>query len=261
MISRATYILLIIATYPHDVKCMVKNNKDPYHNRSETFNPAVEGVCQTGCLPQGAMSKILCFESFDYANCAYQATINRHCWPELKQKAQNVLAQLNQAGEFQRCGYSLDPSSQTGFTFDQSRSDLKLCYDFYFFYKPPTSYCIIFYACWKKEFSNPDCREIRDMLDCCAEAIESDGCRQFHGRYALIMWRKYQENGDFDRCGLGYYVHYDDVDFYRENKYHITCYNLSGEIGASFSTNGQESRTLNERFWIIMVALGIIVLA
>ncbi|XP_059161257.1 uncharacterized protein LOC131944587 [Physella acuta] len=226
------------------------------------INPAVEGVCQARCLPNGAMSKMFCFESFDYAYCAYQATINGDCWSELKEKAQRVLAQLNQAGEFQRCGYNLDPSSKTGFSFDESRSELKICYDFY--QQPPASGadpCTRFYnVCWKD--SNPsqnlNCNSLSLMLSCAASAITHKTCRKTVGRNALNLWRKYKETGEFDRCGLGYDPTEEFVASWIENEHNPMCYNLSAGIRVSYSTNGQQNTALKERFWIMMVALGII---
>ncbi|XP_059161262.1 uncharacterized protein LOC131944593 [Physella acuta] len=245
MISSATYILFIIATFPRAL-----NTADEY--------------CRTICLPEGHLSKMLCFESFDYAICAYKIVHSNHCWQGDKRYAQKLLDAFNQSGEFKRCGYNLDPSSETGFSFDQSRSDLVPCYALYIPKKTNIWGCGGIEECMDNT-PNTTCRQKMLLLNFCVLLVfESGFCIQVKdiGRKGLLIWKTYQEEGYFRSCGLGYdpvsgMVLINEIT---PKNAQMKCYSLSGDIalGISYSTNGQVKATLKGKSWSIVVAVAVI---
>ncbi|XP_059161263.1 uncharacterized protein LOC131944595 [Physella acuta] len=243
MISSATYILFIIATFPHAL-----NTADEH--------------CRTICLPEGHLSKLLCFESFDYANCAYKIIQSNHCWQGDKRYAQKLLDTFNQSGEFKRCGYNLDPRSETGFTFDQSRADLVPCYALYIPTKSNRRICEAVGGCMDKH-RNTTCLDKELYLNFCVVlGFRLEWCIPEYGRRGLFIWKKYQEEGYFRSCGLVY----DPVTKMvlpkkmTPKNAQFDCYSLSGDIalGISYSTNGQGKTTLKGKSWSIVVAVAVI---
>ncbi|XP_059171962.1 uncharacterized protein LOC131953006 isoform X2 [Physella acuta] len=203
---------------------------DPFHNRSEQFKPLDEKSCKNldACLPKGRIPEIFCWQSFEYAYCAYNITQNKDCYPDLVQIAEHLLDVLRRNGEFQRCGYS-------GHRF-----------------------CHFFEDCWRK--TDPDCDDTHRQLVCCAMVMGSDKCRKYRGRQSLDIWRRIKEKGDIDGCGSGYDLETNFVSINLKYTDDLRCFDLKSINGFAFSTNTQKASVIKGNSWFVMLAIGIILI-
>ncbi|XP_059171961.1 uncharacterized protein LOC131953006 isoform X1 [Physella acuta] len=239
---------------------------DPFHNRSEQFKPLDEKSCKNldACLPKGRIPEIFCWQSFEYAYCAYNITQNKDCYPDLVQIAEHLLDVLRRNGEFQRCGYYPDANSVVGFSFNSSRLDLVPCYDFYIYRKIPFDiitghrFCHFFEDCWRK--TDPDCDDTHRQLVCCAMVMGSDKCRKYRGRQSLDIWRRIKEKGDIDGCGSGYDLETNFVSINLKYTDDLRCFDLKSINGFAFSTNTQKASVIKGNSWFVMLAIGIILI-
>ncbi|XP_059140098.1 uncharacterized protein LOC131928173 [Physella acuta] len=224
-----------------------------------TTKPVETTTCGTNinmqCLPLGTMSKMLCWESFEFAKCAHRIIQSNPCNKGRLWLAQSVLSTLQNGGEFARCGYYLDPKCELGFCFDQTRLDLVPCYDTYIDRPRPnrTPRCEHIDPCLEADRPNLHCRQTMWILSCAADGANYDFCRKYFGRESLTIWRKYQENGDFERCNMGLNPIDNTVGARFPNTRHVTCYNLSGTLTLSYSTNEQQTSHLKGYSWILVV--------
>ncbi|XP_059173089.1 uncharacterized protein LOC131953753 [Physella acuta] len=240
--------------------------RDPYHNRSENFIPVDSKNCNySSCLPIGLIGKILCWQSYEYAVCAKKIIRNIACDKDKYEAAKRLWDELELNRESERCGYYLDPSSETGFSFDESRSELKQCYDFYDYHaydyiNNDFKFCGGYFrdlepkdgvGCGKDEH----CGRVRCVLATGCGVMKDMFCRRYAGREALKWYRICQERGDFERCQFGIDPRNDLPVPGLKNKHHMRCYNLSNSMGAAFSVNGQQSALQKGNSWVVLVAV------
>ncbi|XP_059173092.1 uncharacterized protein LOC131953756 [Physella acuta] len=235
-----------------------RNGGSPYHNRSENFNPLDLKDCSySSCLPKGRIGKILCWQSYEYAVCAKKIIRDMACDKDKYEAAKRLSNELERNRESQRCGYYLNESSKTGFSFDLSRSELLPCYEFYDYHQPDTRYCQFYLDCLGSE-EGIDCWDMLEPLACIELSIRQEYCRKYIGRDVLKWYRIYQDRGDFDRCKYGISPEDDMARRWIENKHHMWCYNLSNNMGVAFSVKGQQSAFHKGSSWIVLVAVLVI---